>query len=299
MEVNISPFSLLPNELLDFILLLVGQRDVYTLALVCKSWLYAPELIITKLDLRKLNTDMIPQYNLTRLTNITKINMVVREFSIKSFTKLTSLDLGHSINTFAGVSLSAVQLTNLTCLKANHNSGAFNLTNLQKLRVTSYHGMNSSTFPTSLTWLDISTCRANQTNISRLTNLVLLKANIYNLGDDDILPLTNLTTLDISFPSQHKEYHAMHREITKISHLCKLTSLCLNGNYHIVNDQISQLTNLTVLSLVNNNTITDDGLRPLTNLTWLNLSRSSIGIGFVTNIIKWLQLPSGQIIENV
>ena len=177
--------------------------------------------------------------------------------------------------------------------------------------------LNSHTLPTNLpqltqiTDLSVRNCSFKTWEI-QLPSLVNLKRLQYyrsdwnsgsEIEDDDLMTLTNLTTLSIPYAPGYKLGKGFLPILTNLTaldisdtmsfygkglvKLSNLTALSLLGCGYITNENISGLTNLKILSLAytsNKSQITDPALLNMTQLTQLNLFDGPRGV--THNVLK-------------
>lgn len=210
---------------------------------------------------------------------------------IRSFTNLKKLIC---VNTTAIFESDVRPLSNLIELIAD---GCDNLndvfsTNLRKL----YASSGDYIIPRlqKLVDLDIS-CRYKHVEISFLTNLTRLDAEISGMNSDGLLKLTNLVELNISETQLNMDLRNLTR-LTKliaegyvsfeINFLTNLKDLCISNNNQIT--CISKLTNLTSLDISGDSYISNANINNLTLLKKLNCEANSsiYNLNNLTNLIS-------------
>lgn len=191
--------------------------------------------------------------------------------------KLTTLDLGHSITTDLTPLKHLEQLTDLDI--SWHDRADIDLTpigDLIKLRSLQMWSTNNSGFLwvqnlVNLEYLDISNNRLTTLDflypLKKLKSLIIWSCAVTNIKP--LVSLTSLTRLDISYNPLIVDvldiWKLVNLEYLNISH-CKLNIV----------DWIFRLVKLKVLDLSNNNIRGVSGLRFLTNLQVVYLSGNKI-----------------------
>lgn len=241
-------------------------------------------------DYKKIR-DITGIENLTNLEDLQLVNNEVNTSSLKSLTKLKSLNL--LSNQISDIN-SLEELTNLhelelSCNKITDISALKRLINLNKLNLE-FNTINDISALKGLTNLKELRLGSNKINdispLKGMTNLEHLTLYYNNISDISILKeLTNLKHLSLSSNkisdiSALKELTNLdsisldNNNISDISTLKGLTNLSfiyLNDNKISDISSLKELTNVTVLDLSNNKISDISELKELTKLTRLNL----------------------------
>lgn len=174
------------------------------------------------------------------------------------------------------------KFVNLTELKLDSatitNQSISLLTNLKKLSITYLASISDESLSclTGLTELHVISLGAKCSSISTLTNLTMLSAGPC-VSDEILLPLTNLTSLDL------QSSPVSDNAITK---LLLLKDLSVTMTQTVTDSSISLLTYLTKLSVSETPAITDSSIGLLTNLIELksNEEFTNHGLSTLTNL---------------
>mgnify|MGYP003418534252 FL=1 len=231
---------------------------------------------------------------LSRLDNQSIVNMRVnKHMAALAPTCVFQLDLDKN------PAADGRHLPNISTLIASHMSSLKHFSNVTDLNISRCDLINISRM-TKLKILNIShnyeVCNEDITGLTNLTTLDMFGTNISDAG---IQMLTNLTNLEIGSRgiSNHglrnltklQSLLACESAITDVSYLPQLKELYLNGDSRICDENMRKLTNLTLLNISSNKTITDAGIFGL-NLRVLKLCNNKTitnkGLRGITSLVS-------------
>lgn len=263
--------DIIPIDLLEYILEILGPKDLINSYYVCKKWNYIisvsryiwVEKIIThnaKYILKHFPISTLKCYKSLTNKDLIKVHPFIQLNPIKTL----YLYKNHNITDEYIQQLTS--LTELNCI-GNDIITANSIKYLTSLTTLNYNKIKSLTDEivynlTNITYLNCSSSRyIKDLHIQSLNSLKYLKCSCTNVSNQGIENLTNLTTLDCRRCSNITDYG-----------LQKLRLSTLYGNSNMTNKSLfSQSKSLTFLHGNNMRKITDLGMESLENLNYLSL----------------------------